>query len=314
MSRYASWGIILDDIIYPDGRSAMGTLGGGGLYAASGMRLWQADAAVWAAVGADFDADSLLPYGFDSRGLLVTDRPTPRAWQLLETDGRRTQIPRISRDAWYDQLVRIPANQPIPKHLSGLHFLTRGEEADKRFLERLAAGGVILSAEPIVAEDSTEAEVDILRDCLPYFTLFSPDELGASALVGERSEREQLRALADMGPKLVALRQGKDGALLYEREKDRFWRVPAASAEVVDVTGAGNGFCGGLLVGWLESGNVQHAAALASVSAAFIIEQVGPPLIDRDVMRRAQERAEEIKGMIRPISEAEGEVPSYGVD
>ena len=53
MSRYASWCIILDDIIYPDGRTAMGTLGGGGLYAACGMRLWHQDVTICAAVGAD---------------------------------------------------------------------------------------------------------------------------------------------------------------------------------------------------------------------------------------------------------------------
>lgn len=298
MSRYASWCIILDDIIYPDGRTAMGTLGGGGLYAACGMRLWHQDVTICAAVGADFAASSLTPHGFDSSGLVVTDSPTPRAWQVLEADGRRTQVPRVSTDDWFRQLVSIPVTQPIPPTLKALHFLGRGDEPEEKFAQALASAGVFLSAEPIVGDDSTAEEIDALKRCLPYFTLFSPDALGATMLVGEQPVKEQLRALARLGPRVVALRLGKDGALVYERERDEFWQVPAAAAQVVDVTGAGNAFCGGLLVGWLETADVRQAAAQASVSAAFAIEQIGPPLIDAAVMATARARADEVIQLI----------------
>src|SRR5438093_11173560 len=89
--RYASWSIIIDDIGYPDGRTAMGVLGGGGLYAVAGMRVWTGDAGVIANVGADFDPALLATLDLPADGLRITDRPTPRAWQLFETDGRRTQ-------------------------------------------------------------------------------------------------------------------------------------------------------------------------------------------------------------------------------
>lgn len=91
---------------------------------------------------------------------------------------------------------------------------------------------------------------------------------------------------------------GKAGALIYERESGRFWHVPAAVAQVVDVIGAGNAFCGGLLVGWLETADIRQAAAQASVSAAFAIEQIGLPLIDTAVMATAKARADEVVGLI----------------
>ena len=298
MSRYASWCIILDDIIYPDGQTAMGTLGGGGLYAACGMRLWHQDVTIRAAVGVDFAASSLTPHGFDGSGLVVTELPTPRAWQVLEADGRRTQVPRVSPDDWFRQLVSIPAAQPIPPTLKALHFLGRGDEPEEKFVQALATAGVFLSAEPIVGADSTAEEIDTLTRCLPYFSLFSPDELAAKMLVGERAVKDQLRALAQLGPRVVALRQGKDGALIYERESDQFWRIPAAPAQVVDVTGAGNAFCGGLLVGWLETEDIRQAAAQASVSAAFALEQIGPPLIDEKVIASAKVRANEVLHLI----------------
>ena len=37
--RLVAFGIILDDIVFPDGHTAMGTLGGGGPQTAFGMRL-----------------------------------------------------------------------------------------------------------------------------------------------------------------------------------------------------------------------------------------------------------------------------------
>ena len=298
MSHYASWGIILDDIIYPDGQTAMGTLGGGGLYAACGIRLWHQDVAVYAAVGTDFAASSLSPHGFDDRGLVVTEHPTPRAWQVLEEDGRRTQIPRVSAEAWFGQLVRTPVAQPIPAALKALHFQGRGDAPEEKFVQALAAAGVILSAEPILGADSTAEEIDTLKRCIPYFNLFSPDEIGANMLVGERPINDQLRALALLGPRVVALRQGKTGALIYERESDQFLHVPAAAAQVVDVTGAGNAFCGGLLVGWLETDDIRQTAAQASVSAALAIEQIGPPLIDTAVITKAKARADEVVNLI----------------
>ncbi len=302
MSRYATWGIILDDIIYPDGRTAMGQLGGGGLYAACGMRLWHKDVMLHAAVGTDFDASLLEPYGFDNSGLIVTNLPTPRAWQVLEEDGRRTQIPRVSPEAWFDQLVRVPASQPIPSRRQAMHFMGRGNDHEEQFAHSLAEAGVFLSAEPIADADSTTSEIAVLKRCLPLFTIFSPGEPEAKVLVGERPPKEQLQALAAMGPRIVALRQGKAGSLIYDREADLFLRVPAFPTEVVDVTGAGNAFCGGLLVGWLETNDLWQAAAQAVVSAAMTIAQIGPPLIDETVQGVAKKQAREAKRLIENVS------------
>jgi len=56
---YTSWGIIIDDIVFPTGRTTMGVLGGGGMYAVAGMRIWSADVGILSNVGADFDAAML---------------------------------------------------------------------------------------------------------------------------------------------------------------------------------------------------------------------------------------------------------------
>ncbi|KAG9124934.1 hypothetical protein FRC07_009626 [Ceratobasidium sp. 392] len=78
---------------------------------------------------------------------------------------------------------------------------------------------------------------------------------------------------------------GAYGATLSTGKAEGWW-VPAYwTAEdgdaVVDVTGAGNSFLGGLSAGLLlASGNVREAAMYATVSAGYTIQQSGPPRVE----------------------------------
>jgi sugar/nucleoside kinase (ribokinase family) len=306
MSHYASWGIIVDDIVFPDGRTAMGVIGGGGLYAAIGMRLWSRETLLISAVGQDFELDSLAPFGLDSSGLFITDLPTPRAWQLFEEDGQRTQIFRVPHEAWYAQLVLPPSLQSIPAGLKAAHFIGRGDAREEEMILALKEAGVCLSSEPIIDETMTPDEQTSLLRCLAHFEIFAPSTAELPLLVGQQPIEAQIRALAALGPQVVTVRQGAAGSIVYDREADRFWRVPAAQASVVDVTGAGNAYCGGFLVGWLETGDARRSATMAAVSAAIVIEQIGPPLVDDQIMASARRRAEQVMDHIQPLGDREG--------
>jgi sugar/nucleoside kinase (ribokinase family) len=52
-------------------------------------------------------------------------------------------------------------------------------------------------------------------------------------------------------------------------------RVPAPAVDVLDVTGAGDAFCGGFLAGLLATGDPVAAAAHGVVSASFVVETRG---------------------------------------
>src|SRR5512137_575676 len=104
--RLVAFGIILDDLVFPDGRTAMGTLGGGGPQTAFGMRLpalagWMEESEVGliAGVGHDLPPSArkwLESADIDQTGVRETELPTPRAWQLLEAGGHRTQVWRVN--------------------------------------------------------------------------------------------------------------------------------------------------------------------------------------------------------------------------
>jgi sugar/nucleoside kinase (ribokinase family) len=299
--RYAGWSIIIDDIVFPDGRTAMGVLGGGGLYTAAGMRIWTPDAGVLANVGADFDPAVLARIGLDAEGLRVTSRPTPRAWQLFEEDGRRTQIPRIDLEDWAAQLAWA---EHISDRLDGVraaHLLVRGRAVDPEAVARIAQKGIRLSLEPVIEEGMSRDQADRVLACLPHVEIFSPGIAETRVLLGDCSPSAALQAFAERGPAIVALRQGAAGSLLYHRASDRMLRAPAAPARLVDVTGAGNAYCGGLLVGWVEHGALDMAAAYAAVSAALTIEQVGPPAVTPALMDDAQRRLADVLAALEEV-------------
>jgi sugar/nucleoside kinase (ribokinase family) len=66
--------------------------------------------------------------------------------------------------------------------------------------------------------------------------------------------------------------------------------IAAVPVPVVDPVGAGNAYCGGFLVGWLETGNLRLAGRYASVAASFLVEQYGLPRPRPDIRAEAAER------------------------
>src|SRR5512136_230160 len=108
MVDLVAFGIVIDDLVFPDGRTVMGVLGGGGPQTAFGMRLpalvgWTATTTTGlvAGVGRDLPGEArawLESAGIDLAGVQATDLPTPCAWQLMEADGRRTQVWRVTRE------------------------------------------------------------------------------------------------------------------------------------------------------------------------------------------------------------------------
>src|SRR6202011_1313789 len=87
------------------------------------------------------------------------------------------------------------------------------------------------------------------------------------------------RALPELWPKkgspLVVAKMGKDGVLLWDRDRAAVVPVQATSARIVDETGAGDAFCGGFAAGIAQGLDPLEAARRGTVSAAFATEGFG---------------------------------------
>lgn len=141
------------------------------------------------------------------------------------------------------------------------------------------------------------AELPSLVEVLPSISVLSPnaeEALGVlsvplpvtQAKIEEAAASFLDHGVGENGRGSVVIRSGPLGAYVASRATkgrwvDAFWG-PNDLHRVVDVTGAGNAFLGGLGAGLKFTQDVYEAALYASVSASFVIEQEGLPSIEPD--------------------------------
>ncbi len=122
----------------------------------------------------------------------------------------------------------------------------------------------------------------------------------ARLLTGEHNLIIAGRRILDWGPQFVVLKKGEHGVMLITR--DRVLALPAyPTARVVDPTGAGDSFAGGMM-GYLatqpEPGftTLRRALACGTITASFTIEDFSLGAIQKvtpaDVDRRLKEYAD----------------------
>jgi sugar/nucleoside kinase (ribokinase family) len=112
------------------------------------------------------------------------------------------------------------------------------------------------------------------------------------------------RAVMDMGPRVVAAKQGEYGAALFSERG--FFALPAYPLEtVIDPTGAGDCFAGGFL-GYLSSqrdgaaedqGELRRAMTYGSVLGSYCVEEFGTERIQRLTREEIDERFTDFKRM-----------------
>jgi sugar/nucleoside kinase (ribokinase family) len=110
--------------------------------------------------------------------------------------------------------------------------------------------------------------------------LFINDE-EARQLTGERSLVRAGRALLARGPRYCILKKGEHGVLLFAREGEAVFPCPAYPvAALVDPTGAGDAFAGGVMghlarEGRWDLGALRRALLTGSAVASFAVEGLG---------------------------------------
>ncbi len=233
----------------------------------------------------------------DLAGVRETELPTPRAWQMLESDGRRTQVWRVEGRVISAQLGRTLDHIPESyRQAKGFHLGIHPDEPDLDFIDQLrsmAGTGIpayrpVISLEPFKPADRPPTDA-ALRQLCTAADIFSPNIAEAQSLVGGGTPDELVRRLADAGTSIVALRMGPEGSLVYSPNVPQIF-VPAVPTDVIDPTGAGNAYCGGFLAGYVQTGDVLTAARYGAVAASFLVEQVGLPEINEQLRTQAELR------------------------
>ncbi len=293
--------IIIDDIVYPDGRTSMGVLGGGGTHAAYGIAFTGEKPGLVGLVGEDLPGDIRvrLEADFDVAGLVWTHHPQVRGWQIFEWNGVRNEIFRVD-------VIEPFMYGPAPDD-AGIPFadprgftLLRGPQHVASWRARFP--GATLLWEP-VRIFMLSADHEAFLEGIAYADIVSPNLHEAQTMYGIKDEREIMRRLLADGVKLAALRMGELGSLVARQGDGVAHYIPAVEvAEVVDQTGAGNSYCGGFLVGWRREGDVVAAGCYGAAAASFTLEYVGCARMAADLDAEWARRLDEARAGSRTVS------------
>jgi len=277
----------------PVGRSFAPQIGGG-TYTAIGARIWLPSNQLGMVVdkGPDFPVDmetTLLEYGSEM-------------WMFRYQPGHRTTRALNSYRGEHRSFeYKTPRIRLTPADLEGtklakpkiLHFVCSPSRALSIISEFNAAWEPITIYEPIPI-CCVPGELDELTFVLRSISIFSPNAEEALSLLSLPlpPSKESIELATDKFLEIgvgrnksgwVIIRCGALGAYMKSEMKKGIWVQSYWTAQdddkIVDVTGAGNSFLGGLAAGMIISGDMYQAVLYATVSASFIIEQEGLPAV-----------------------------------
>lgn len=124
------------------------------------------------------------------------------------------------------------------------------------------------------------APTTVLEDSfIGQFDVLTPNETEASILTGievvdYQSAYEAAKLLQRKGVKDVIITMGSQGSFLLSKEGDA-WIFPPLDVKVVDTTGAGDAFNGGLATALSQEMSLDQAILFATTVAALSVTKVG---------------------------------------
>jgi ribokinase len=325
-------GLREDFFITPSGEAHLRKIGGNAVYAAVGARLWTESVGLVARVGSNYPLDWLSvirAHGIDTSGVTIAPHP-------LDTRTFYAYLSLEERDDTRPEHHFARLGLPLPPDLIGYATSTEGQEerdglsplgvrADDIPAHYRAAAGFHLSpfdfgvhyalpawlrrqgvrcvtGDPSVRYMLPRYTEDV-RHILQSLDAFLPSEMETRSFFAEPLTDlwTAAEAFGAMGTGCVVLKLGARGQYVYQTATGRRWHVPAYPAAVVDVTGAGDAYCGGFVVGLASTGDPLEAALMGSVSASLVIEGLGALYALDEGSAQAPRRLAELRAAVVPV-------------
>ena len=243
--------LTIDDVVLPDGRTIMGSLGGNVIHAATGAFINGVSPVSIARMGEDFPVTALKK--FEAAGLTIEfmipiSGPTVRNWVIYEWNGDRTWLYRTDKKRSLDV-------SPEPEDIT-LRSLEGVSVAHIAAMPLRNAEGIVTRLRELAPEikivldthedwiDGYQERVISLAQKVNYFV---PSKEEAVVLMRTLDLETAMSKLAQTNIETVIVKAGAQGAYLLN--KNGFRHVEAVATKVKDTTGAGDAFCGGLTAG-----------------------------------------------------------------
>jgi sugar/nucleoside kinase (ribokinase family) len=299
MSLIAVGTVAFDDIETPFGKAGK-IVGGAATYISLSASYFTKDIDLVSVIGDDFPEtvlEDLKSRGVDLDGLQIKKGEKSFFWAgkyHTDMNGRDTLDTQLNVLADFDPV--------LPEGYKNAEYVMLGNltpQVQMRVIEQLE------SKPKLIALDTMNFWMDIamddLKEVLKKIDVLMINDEEARQLSGEYSLVTAAAKIIEMGPKVLVIKKGEHGALLFHGENIFF--APALPLEVVfDPTGAGDTFAGGFMGYIAKTGDtsfegMKKAIIAGSAMASFCVEKFGTQKmveLDDDMIRARVKRFEEL--------------------
>ena len=261
--------------------NAPDVLGGSASYFSVAARFF-APVSIVAVVGEDFRPEDRKIYtdrGIDVRGLEQKDGPTFRWHGRYHEDMNKRDTIKLALNVFEGF---SPSLLPDQRRCDYLFLANISPELQTSVLEQVMSP-------KLVAGDTMNHWIDERRDdliaMLPRIDILTLNDEEARMLSGESNLVKAARGIIKMGTRTVLIKRGEYGVLQFSKEG--MFAVPAYPLEeVIDPTGAGDTFAGGMMGFLARNGRITESAlrtavVYGSVLASFVVEDFGLRRLER---------------------------------
>jgi len=222
--------------------------------------------------------------GVDSKYVKVLNNHTTAvAFVMYSSDGSRKFLYHIP----YAAAGQLSPEDVDPDYFRSAKFLhlmgsslsvnESSREACYKAIRLIKEGGGKVTFDPNLRPEllSIEKIREICQPVLQVCDVVMPSGDEARMLAGiEGSADDACRELLQLGPDIVALKQGEKGSVIYT--KDDKLVVPSFKVQEIDPTGAGDCFGAGFIYGLLEGWVLEKTARFANAVGAMATTKKGP--------------------------------------
>jgi sugar/nucleoside kinase (ribokinase family)/fructoselysine-6-P-deglycase FrlB-like protein len=311
--------LTMDDVVYPDGTSSMGSIGGNSVYSSIAACIWGVRVGVVARVGEDFPAfalDRLREAGVLTDGLRPIPGATVRNWILYENDGRRTWVyrtPPLRSLEVAPQPADLPTAWIRQAEVPVFHVAAMPLPAAARIVESIRSA----SSQAIVTLDTHEdwcSDRDALLAVARQVNVFIPSREELETLLGYDDPERACNELIDAGIQAIVVKCGANGAVVATSAGIRA-KIAPCDVAVVDTTGAGDSFCGGLVAGLALGDDIVDATRRGTATAGAALGASGSLRLLENRAFLANELFLRYSGAAADTIAVPGDKPDgYGID
>ncbi len=256
--------VVVGNLLIDDLPNGVNIPGGAALFTALAARCHGLEVAVHSVVGNDYPVHLLEEAGIQL-SLKRIDGPGGRTIIRYPATGRTLEH--------YGPLHReLSPDWPHPFRTDLLHIAPMPTEAQAYHLERTPKNGAFLDPYPFLSRQT--------------WSMFEPHRESLAALL---LNQEELRMdLNDLGSRnWLVLKQAEAGGVTHHPSLS--W--DAVATDVVDLTGAGDAFAGGLAAGFVRGLDQAEALRQAAETASWVLGTVGAQgLLERSMRARTEPR------------------------